>query len=320
MRAVTVRTSDLDQVRSTIGSYFYANSVEMLPPSATLQARLDIVSLGAVTVADIHLGADVRMRFGELGAYHVDVPLSGELRWHQGRQGPWVASPHAAAVFQPVGDTVLDRWYGDCRLLAVKIDRALLVSQLSRMVGAPITSALRIRPQLDTSRGAGASWARLVRLLAIDATNTEAIAGHPLVGDLLQEAVVGGLLVAADHQYRDQMDRELRRQPAPRTIRRVVDAIHAHPDRSWTSATLAEVAGLSQRALQQGFDRHVGASPIRYLRQIRLERVHRDLTAADPSQATVAEIAYRWGFLHLGRFAAAYRKGYGTTPSTTLRS
>jgi AraC-like DNA-binding protein len=33
----------------------------------------------------------------------------------------------------------------------------------------------------------------------------------------------------------------------------------------------------------------------------------------------VADAAYRWGFNHLGRFAAAYREKYGVSPSRTVR-
>jgi AraC-like DNA-binding protein len=33
----------------------------------------------------------------------------------------------------------------------------------------------------------------------------------------------------------------------------------------------------------------------------------------------VGEVAYRWGFTHLDRFAGAYAKRFGETPSATLR-
>jgi AraC-like DNA-binding protein len=33
----------------------------------------------------------------------------------------------------------------------------------------------------------------------------------------------------------------------------------------------------------------------------------------------VASIAHRWGFTHLSRFAAAYKKRYGESPYLTLR-
>ncbi|MGC4792182.1 helix-turn-helix transcriptional regulator [Micromonospora sp. DT178] len=66
---------------------------------------------------------------------------------------------------------------------------------------------------------------------------------------------------------------------------------------------------------------HHDTTPMRYVRQIRLERAHRDLQAADPSTGvTVTMIARRWGFTHLGRFSTDYRAAYGSSPSHTLRT
>ncbi len=56
-----------------------------------------------------------------------------------------------------------------------------------------------------------------------------------------------------------------------------------------------------------------------YLREIRLGRTHDELRSRDPADVSVAEIAHRYGFLHLGRFAALYRHRYGESPSQTLR-
>lgn len=42
------------------------------------------------------------------------------------------------------------------------------------------------------------------------------------------------------------------------------------------------------------------------------------MAAARDGSATVSEIAYRWGFGNLGRFAAQYRQRYGHPPSRTL--
>jgi AraC-like DNA-binding protein len=57
----------------------------------------------------------------------------------------------------------------------------------------------------------------------------------------------------------------------------------------------------------------------RYLRQVRLEHAHYDLTNADPTHSTVSDIAPHWGFTHLGRFATTYRAKHGRSPSHTLR-
>ena len=77
---------------------------------------------------------------------------------------------------------------------------------------------------------------------------------------------------------------------------------------------------MSVRTLQEGFQRHLGMSPMACVRVVRLRRAHRDLRSADPSHSTVALIAHRWGFTHLGRFVAAYKRMYGETPLQTLRA
>ena len=45
-----------------------------------------------------------------------------------------------------------------------------------------------------------------------------------------------------------------------------------------------------------------------------------DRPAADPSNEKVANVANRWGFWHLGQFAADYREQFGELPSHTLCS
>ncbi|MDV6247997.1 helix-turn-helix transcriptional regulator [Rhodococcus opacus] len=66
--------------------------------------------------------------------------------------------------------------------------------------------------------------------------------------------------------------------------------------------------------------RSLGITPMAYLRQVRLARAHEDLATTDPAQGrSVRDIAYKWGFNHVPRFAAAYRERYGVLPSETLR-
>ncbi|MEU8659079.1 helix-turn-helix transcriptional regulator, partial [Actinoplanes philippinensis] len=100
----------------------------------------------------------------------------------------------------------------------------------------------------------------------------------------------------------------------------VLDAISTEPERAFTVGELAAIAGMSIRSLQSGFRRHVGSAPMTYLQQVRLTRAHEALRTGDPAVITVADVAHRWGFAHLGRFASAYRKRFGESPSETLRT
>lgn len=99
---------------------------------------------------------------------------------------------------------------------------------------------------------------------------------------------------------------------------RAVDLIEDDPGRQWLVTELAQECAVSVRALQDGFVRQVGVPPGRYLRRARLRRVRSDLMAADSRERSVSEVASRWGFLHLGRFAALYSEAYGELPSQTL--
>lgn len=106
--------------------------------------------------------------------------------------------------------------------------------------------------------------------------------------------------------------------PKNARIREAAEYLHAHADEPIGTVEIAAAAHLSVRALQEGFQRVFGTTPNAYLREVRLERVHDALRRGDAG-ASVGEVARSWGFVHLGRFAAAYRERFGEHPRDTLR-
>ena len=73
------------------------------------------------------------------------------------------------------------------------------------------------------------------------------------------------------------------------------------------------------RTLYHGFRSCHGIPPMTWLKYRRLARVHDELRLADPGVINVTDVATRWGFFHLGRFASDYRARFGSLPSQTLR-
>jgi AraC-like DNA-binding protein len=107
----------------------------------------------------------------------------------------------------------------------------------------------------------------------------------------------------------------------PQPLRRALAFIDEHAGDPITLNDIAVAARLSPRGLQAAFRRHLDTTPLAHLRTTRMERAHRDLQHADPRDGTsVAALAARWGFTHLGRFATDYKRRYGDYPSHTLRS
>jgi transcriptional regulator GlxA family with amidase domain len=80
------------------------------------------------------------------------------------------------------------------------------------------------------------------------------------------------------------------------------------------------VADTSTRSLLRAFRKRHGTSPMAFRRRrLRFEAARRDRFVADCGETSVTDVATRYCFEHLGRFAVEYRALFGESPSDTLR-
>jgi AraC-like DNA-binding protein len=86
-----------------------------------------------------------------------------------------------------------------------------------------------------------------------------------------------------------------------------------------TVAGISAEIGVPERTLRACCLDILGMSPGRYLRLRRLNMVRAALQCANPAPGTITELAKRYGFSELGRFATSYRQTFGEPPSATLR-
>ena len=73
---------------------------------------------------------------------------------------------------------------------------------------------------------------------------------------------------------------------------------------------------MSDRTLRRGFKQLFGMTVVGYLTQQRIEQAEQTLRMGN---CTVAEVANRVGYAHLGHFAAAFKRHFGITPSQCLQ-
>ena len=81
---------------------------------------------------------------------------------------------------------------------------------------------------------------------------------------------------------------------------------------------LCKHTGVGVRTVQRCFREYFDHSVTDYLKTIRLDATHRELTAGDSREPNVTQVALGNGFTHLGRFSVAYRTRFGESPSETL--
>jgi AraC-like DNA-binding protein len=309
------QTSDVDQAQEAMLRNYYPLLLEPLEHAFSLD--MQVVSAGAFTLGRLRYGADVRKDCGELGnAFHINVPLDGEVLSSCGHQQV-AATPSMAAVFNPRGRTVLDVWRSGTTQLCLKIERKRLEDEVARFIGQPLKRPLQFVLPMDLASAHGQRWLHALRLLSDELDHPGGPISHPLLATEVERLIIGALIWGQPHSYSEQM-----RQPGeilrPRHVHLAMQAVDAHPEAAWTAGALAEVAGVGLRSLEDGFRRHLGMTPLQYLRAVRLDRADEDLCGATP-ETTVTDVAFRWGFSHLGRFTEAYRQRFGRRPSETLR-
>ena len=279
------------------------------------------VGVGPVVVSDITFLTDLAVDCDAVGAgFYVHLPITGRLETrHRGAR--LTATREVAAVYQAGGGPFSGRWEAGTRVLCVRLDGAAVGAALARLPGAAPAARASFELTMNTRQGPGRTWAEQLLVLARQPAGQDSLLAHPLVAGPLGESLVNGFLLAAVHSRSVAVaaaaaDVEPTR---PATVNQAIELIEADPRAPWAISDLAARCGVSARALQLGFQRHVGLSPMSYLRDARLRRADAELRGAAGPDDTVAAVARRWGFTHLGRFAAAYEAKYGQPPGRTLR-
>ncbi len=295
----------MDHARAEVSRFFTYGDLRLdTAGRAPFRIDLDVVALGPAFLVAGTFGSGLTHTVTGGGGYQVVLADSGRIQVTHGRDDVR-ADRNQAAVLR-AGDEVVYRHGADYRALAVMVDEQALHDEL----GEPV-----LAPALDMTRGAAATWGRMVRLVRDECLAADGLLQYPLIAERMRHVLVAGMALCLPAPET---------RPAPRarpaSIERVVTAIHDEPERPYTVAELAVIGRVGVRTLQEGFRRHLGVSPLAYLRVVRLEHAHQLLRHGHYGVETVAGIAYRCGFAHLGRFSTAYRVRYGRTPIETLRS
>ena len=313
-------TDDIDEFRTSLNSVFYPAHVDLIgEQNRVSSAELSAVRLRYLTIGLARIGSEARVDPGDLGTYHVNVPVSGEVVSCCGEQR-MIATPQRAAVFTPHEHTVLPIWRANATQICIKIDRAGLESELAHILDRPVGEHVRFDLAMDLTRPAGARWLSMVKLLlqAIDdpqLVGTKGLASHV---EYLERSLISGLLVQQPHSMTSQVYAPAEARN-PRAVQKVLDHVESAPGSQFTMGDLAVVAGISSRQLQNLFHERFGMSPMTYVRQTRLDGVRAELQRGGDG-TKVGDVAFNWGFNHLGRFAQNYERKFGETPSQTLRA
>ncbi|GHB73998.1 transcriptional regulator [Streptomyces viridiviolaceus] len=314
-RPLHISTRDLDVAREQ-GSRSFAEHDMQLALGHELDFRLDLAPSPRVTLGRLSYGADARLIVPPMRlCYHVNLPLSGRSSVEQnGTRGDSGAGTAGVAFLPDVPLRV--RWSQDARQYVIRFPRELLESHAAKLAGLRSSEGIRFDLTFDLRGGPGQALVATAGFMYAELTRPGGLAAMPTACRELEALLMTQLLMAVPNQ----LSPVLYGSPAPTRrskIRAVMEFIDEHPAAATSTADLAAMVGVSARALQLGFQEAVGMSPTAYLRGVRLDRAHLELSLG--TGGSVTEVAARWGFFHPSRFARQYRQRFGLLPSETAR-
>jgi AraC-like DNA-binding protein len=244
------------------------------------------------------------------------VPITGEVLV-DGTLRVTSRTPAVLAAGDRTGrDAPTLLWYPDTTAMAFQIDAQAIRTELASLLYEPVGESPSFERSMDLNQPSVNNWIQLAMIFASELRRPEGIAKNPMIGTDMERILIRCLLLSQPNNYSPR----LTTTPVPSVVSAAIAAVQTDATRAYTTAMLADRAGVSVRSLQTAFRQHLGMTPLQYLRQVRLSRAREDLLASRHSDgATVSAIASRWGFTHLGRFAQDYRSRYGESPSQTLR-
>jgi AraC-like DNA-binding protein len=202
-----------------------------------------------------------------------------------------------------VGDAVLIDAHTAYRLTAAEGGAELAVADLRLVLPPfPVPSPLVVRDFARRHHGVN----ELVRTcpLGVECAPTVFAASY---GGLIGASMVAAWLDDNGRDAQDPLD-----DPVGPAVAAVVAALAAYPAEQWTVERMAGLVHLSRSARGERFRRELGRSPVRVLREIRMQQARRLLTDRDRS---VEQVGHAVGYGSAAAFTRAFSTHHGVAPN-----
>lgn len=298
-------TSDLDDAQDRISRIMQPHRLRRQAAGGSARSHMDFLRLHGLGVGTIAFGQG-RIDVPPLDDYHLAVfCLTGHAILRIGAEA--IGVDRFNGIVCPANRPLSGQFSPDCEQFVVRIDKTRLAS-----FGGRRDPKLRTRMDLRSPRLL--PWVSTLRNLVTDSATVHLIQEDARVAADYEQLLLRLLLTAQE----DREPRRIQGHVRPASVHRAAGFIEANAAAPITLADIAAAAGVPERTLHDAYCRFEGMSPMRHLRNLRLDRVRAQLIAGGPG-ASVTGIALAGGFTHLGRFAQAYAERFGERPSETLR-
>jgi AraC-like DNA-binding protein len=311
------RTENVEELGAFLHQHQFR--LEIAPQAASeVDVRYNGISLPGIFLGHFQYGMPAGIKAApSRDDYWLLLPLRGSTQFINGSDSIACDTDRAALASPTRDDYYHVQSQAGSAGIRLVVDKNFLMERLVALLGRPMNGPLEFTQQLDLTSGYGRTLAGYLLSAAadLDHPNSALLSPHTMAD--FEQFIVNGLLLAQPHNYSNALQR-VERTVAPRDVKRAMDFVHSRLSSPITISDIARAAEVPGRTLFKHFKDYQGVSPMRYVRNARLQQVRDALSRAE-LDSSVTEIASRWGFTHLGRFSVDYRKRFGESPSETLK-
>ena len=296
-------SDDVQDTEQRIAAVLQPHRLRSRGRTSDYRAHMDYLRLGAVSLGSISFG-QMALDVDCIGNHHVIIFC---VRGHGTLQvnGREIESNAQHGVSLAPGDRLHGEFSEDCEQIIMRIDgpalRRFTELRTPRFESSINLHDPRYRP-----------WAQFLQSTLSDREVMSMVLKSAHVAASYESLFVS-MLLGNEGVTEDAGSGSI----APASVRRAEAYIEANFADPITLGDIAASSCVPVRTLLDSFKKFRGVSPMRYLRDTRLDAARVALLRAG-DETTVMDTALDCGFGHIGRFAACYFKRFGEKPSATL--
>ena len=308
------QSNNIEEIINTGKIILCDNDLKINKSNTNLDANFFYRKLGGVGIGRIKYGCDVTINPSVFEDFYlIQIPLSGQEEIDlDGKK--IISNPEVISIINSDVKSLINH-HENTDKLVVRIDRKLIEKNCQQIINKSLIKSIQFNSQMPAESQAGRQWLRTLNWINHLIADDDQLS--PLILSQIENSFSNLLLNYQDSTYFS----EIHKEPysiAPAFVRRVESYIYDNAHKPITINDLAEYAGVSSRSLFNGFKKYRNNTPMRYLKDVRLEFAYEELKKSNLGEETVTNIAYKWGFNHLGYFSSDYKKRFLETPYETL--
>tara|TARA_R110001606_G_scaffold381051_1_gene541951 strand:- start:5161 stop:6141 length:981 start_codon:yes stop_codon:yes gene_type:complete len=307
-------SKNIDETRENVTDIFCPHQFTVTSNDDSFFTQVNEAPFANSSLVYISYGAAVTIEAEQLdNCFLVQVPWQGKAEVQVNNTKTFI-EPGVASVISPEQEMNM-RWSNDCSFFTVRLDRQKVEHTLANLLGHELQKTLTFNPRFDLSSPEGKCWLNAVQF-------AQRQLEQPLVPNVaipllqqLEKTLCLMLLQLPQHNYQKQLHED----PhciTPKSIKRAKDYIQSNIHQQISLEQLSAASGVIPATLNKHFSHFTGQSPMKFVRSEKLNAIHQILNSGQ-RDISVTDVALKFGFNHLGRFAEYYKRRYGELPSDT---